>query len=90
MKLWLPFLALIGLGAVPGAAAPLTIRLISVGSLPPVLLGFLQEGLRRELGVDVKVGENLPLPAACPEGRGSVRASLFWPSWRPPGHPGRR
>ena len=60
--LWLPLLALVGLGVVPGTAAPLTIRLISVGSLPPVLLGFLQEGLTRELGVVVRMGEQ-PAPA---------------------------
>ena len=77
MFLWLPLLAMTGLGAVPATAAPLTIRLISVGSLPPVLLGFLQEGLRRELGVDVKLGENLPLPAACPEGRGQCPGEPF-------------
>ena len=68
MYLWLPFLALAGLGVASGAAAPLTVRLVSVGSLPPAMLGFLQEGLRRELGAVVRMAGNLPLPASCPEG----------------------
>ena len=69
MFLWLPLLALARLVVAPGAAAPLTIRLISVGSLPPALLGFLQEGLTQELGAVVRMEGNLPLPASCPEGR---------------------
>lgn len=77
MYLWLPLLALAGLGVIPGAAAPLSIGLISVGSLPPVLLGFLQEGLRRELGAAVRMGKNLPLPASCPEGRGQYPGDPF-------------
>jgi archaemetzincin len=60
-----------------GATTPLAIRLISVGSLPPVLLGFLQDGLRRELGAVVRLGENLPLPASCPEGRGQYPGEPF-------------
>jgi archaemetzincin len=68
VDLWLPLLALAGQGAAPGAAAPLTVRVISVGSLPPAMLGFLQEGLTRELGAVVRMGGNLPLPASCPEG----------------------
>jgi archaemetzincin len=75
--LWLPLLALAGLGVVPGAAAPLTLRLISVGSLPPVLLGFLQEGLTRELGAVVRMGGNLPLPASCIEGRSQYPGAPF-------------
>ncbi len=77
MFLWLPLLALAGLGVVPGTAAPLTLRLISVGSLPPVLLGFLQEGLTRELGAVVRMGGNLPLPASCPEGRSQYPGAPF-------------
>ena len=77
MYLWLPLLALAGLAVAPGAAAPLTIRLISVGSLPPVMLGFLQEGLTQELGVAVKMGENLPLPASCPEGHSQYPGAPF-------------
>jgi len=81
--LWLPLLALAGLVAAPEGAAPLTIRtirmirLISVGSLPPVLLGFLQVGLSRELGAVVRLGENRPLPASCLEGRGQYPAAPF-------------
>ncbi|MHB9074251.1 MAG: archaemetzincin family Zn-dependent metalloprotease [Desulfobaccales bacterium] len=52
-----------------GRAASLKIKLVSVGSLPPPLLSFLQEGLARELGAVVQAGGNLPLPASCPEGR---------------------
>jgi archaemetzincin len=52
----------------PGAAAVFTVRLVSMGSLPPALLGFLQEGVTRELGAAVRMGGNLPLPGACPEG----------------------
>jgi archaemetzincin len=74
---WLPLLILVGLGAGPAMAAPLTIRLISVGSLPPAMLGFLQEGLRRELGAEVKLGENLPLPECCPEGLRQYRGEPF-------------
>jgi archaemetzincin len=74
---WLPLLVLVGLGAGPALAAPLTIRLISVGSLPPAMLGFLQEGLRRELGADVRMGENLPLPESCPEGLRQYRGEPF-------------
>ncbi len=77
MKLWLPLLALVGLGAAPGAAAPLTIRLISVGSVPPVLLGFLQEGVTRELGAVVQMGGTLPLPPSCPEGAGQCPGDSF-------------
>jgi len=77
VKLWLPLLALIGLGAVPAAAAPLSLKLVPLGSLPPVLLGFLQEGLTRELGAVVRLGENLPLPPSCPEGAGQCQAAPF-------------
>lgn len=73
MFLWLPLLALSGLGA----AAPLTIRLISVGSLPPILLGFLQEGITRELGAVVRREGNLPFPASCPEGAGQYPGEPF-------------
>lgn len=89
MKLWLPLLALVGLGVVPGGtAAPLTVRLISVGSLPPALLGFLQEGVRRELGAVVRMGGNLPLPESCPEGRSQYSGEPFLAALaaaRPPG-----
>jgi archaemetzincin len=74
---WLPLLALVGLVAAPAGAAPLTIRLITVGSLPPALLGFLQEGLTRELGVVVRLGGNLPMPASCPEGREQYPGAPF-------------
>jgi len=70
-------LSLVGLGAVPAAAAPVTIRLITVGSLPPVMLGFLQEGLTRELGAVVRMGENLPLPDSSAEGRGQYSGEPF-------------
>lgn len=70
MKFWLPLMALVGLWTATGQAAPLKIKLVSVGSLPPPLLRFLQEGLARELGAVVQVGEeNLPLPGSCPEGQ---------------------
>ena len=69
MHFWLALVALVGLGNVTGQAAPLKIRLLSVGTLPPPLLSFLQEGLARELGAVVQVGGNLPLPADCLEGR---------------------
>jgi len=69
MHFWLPLVALVGLWAVTGQAAFHKIKLVSVGSLPPPLLSFLQEGLARELGAVVQVGGNLPLPASCPEGR---------------------
>jgi archaemetzincin len=52
-----------------GHGAALKIKLVSVGSLPPPLLSFLQEGLARELGAVVQVAGNLPLPASCAEGR---------------------
>jgi len=63
VKLWLPLLAL------AGHAAPLTIRLAPVGTLPPPLLGFLQEGLNQELGATVRVTANLPLPVPGDEAR---------------------
>jgi archaemetzincin len=59
------------------AAAPLTVRLISVGSLPPAMLGFLEEGIRRELGAVVRPGGHLPLPASCPEGRNQYPGAPF-------------
>lgn len=68
MDLWLLMLPLLGLMAVPATAAPLAVRLVSVGSLPPALLGFLEEGVALELGAAVRLGGNLPLPASCPEG----------------------
>jgi archaemetzincin len=69
MHFWLSLVALVGLLTVTGHAAPLKLKLVSVGSLPPPLLNFLQEGLTRELGAVVQVGGNLPLPAARSEGR---------------------
>jgi archaemetzincin len=69
MHFWLPLVALVGLWAVTGHGAALKIKLVSVGSLPPPLLSFLQEGLVRELGAAVQVEGNLPLPASCSEGR---------------------
>lgn len=69
MHLWLPLLALAGLWAVTGNAASLKIKLVPVGSLPPPLLSFLQEGLAQKLGAIVQVGGNLPLPGSHPEGR---------------------
>jgi len=69
MHLWLPLIALAGLWAAGGKAAALKIKLVPVGTLPPPLLGFLQEGLTRELGAEVRFAKNLPLPVACPEGR---------------------
>jgi archaemetzincin len=62
-------MALVGLWAVTGHAAALKVKLVSVGSLPPPLLSFLQEGLARELGAVVQGGGHLPLPASCSEGR---------------------
>ena len=88
MSLWLPFLALAGQEGVPEAAAPLTVRLVSVGSLPPAMLGFLQEGLTRELGAVIRMGGNLPLPASCPEGRSQYPGEPFLAALadaRPPG-----
>ncbi|OGR25781.1 MAG: hypothetical protein A2139_09410 [Desulfobacca sp. RBG_16_60_12] len=41
------------------------------------MLGFLQEGLRRELGAVVRMGGNLPLPASCPEGRSQYPGAPF-------------
>jgi archaemetzincin len=72
----------------PGRNAPLAIRLVTVGSLPPVMLGFLQEGLRRELGAAVRMEGNLPLPASCPEGRSQYPGEPFLAALaaaRPPG-----
>jgi archaemetzincin len=74
---WLPLAALAGLVMTSKAAAPLQVRLISVGSLPPTLLGFLQEGLARELGAAVRRVGNLPLPASCPEGRSQYPGEPF-------------
>jgi len=69
----MPLLALAGLGA----AAVFMVRLVSVGSLPPALLGFLEVGLRRELGAAVRMGGNLPLPASCPEGLSQYPTAPF-------------
>jgi archaemetzincin len=73
----LPFVALAGPGEAPEAAAPLTVRLVSVGTLPPAMLGFLQEGLTRQMGAVVRPGGNLPLPASCPEGRSQYPGAPF-------------
>ena len=59
-----------------------------MGSLPPVLLGFLQEGVPRELGAVVRMGGNLPLPASCPEGARHCPGDPFLAALaaaRPPG-----
>jgi archaemetzincin len=77
VDLWPLMLALIGLMVVPATAGPVTVRLVSVGSLPPVLLGFLQEGLTRQLGAAVRMGGNLPLPASCPAGLSQYPAAPF-------------
>jgi archaemetzincin len=72
----------------PGAGAVFSVRLVSVGSLPPALLGFLQEPLTRELGAAVRMGGNLPLPGACPEGLGQCQGAPFLAALaaaRPPG-----
>ena len=90
MFLWLPLLALAGLGAVPAAAAVFTVRLVSVGSLPPAMLGFLQEGVRRELGAAVRMGGTFPCRPPAPRAAASIRAPLFWRRWRPPARPGMR
>ena len=91
MKLWLPLLALAGLGVAPGAAAPLTIRLVSVGSLPPVLLGFLQEGLTRETGRRRPDGGQPPPAGLLPRGPQPVSGRPFSGGpGRPPARPGRR
>jgi archaemetzincin len=52
-----------------GNSAVFKIRIVPVGSLPPVMLGFLQEGLARELAANVQVTANLSLPDSCPEGQ---------------------
>lgn len=88
MDLWPLMLPLIGLMAVPAAAASLTVRLVSVGTLPPALLGFLQEGVSRQLGAAVRMGGNLPLPGACPEGLSQYPGAPFLAALaaaRPPG-----
>ena len=88
MELWLLMSALIGLMVFPATAAALTVRLVTVGSLPPALLGFLQEGLGRELGAAVRMGGNLPLPASCPEGCSQYPGAPFLAALaaaRPPG-----
>ena len=88
MDLWPLMLALLGLLVVPATAAPLTIRLVSVGSLPPPTLGFLQESLIRELGAVVRIEGNLPLPSDCPEGRSQYSGAPFLAALaaaRPPG-----
>jgi archaemetzincin len=77
VDLWPLMLALIGLMVVPATAGPVTVRLVSVGSLPPALLGFLQEGLTRQLGAAVRMGGNLPLPASCPEGLSQYPGAPF-------------
>jgi archaemetzincin len=77
MLLWLPLLVLVGLGAMPAAAAPLTIRLVPMGSLPPAMLSFLQADLRRELGADVSLEATLPLPESCLEGHGQCQGGPF-------------
>jgi archaemetzincin len=84
VSLLMPPLALAGLRA----AAVVRVRLVSVGSLPPALLGFLQEGVTRELGAAVLMGGNLPLPASCPEGRSQYPGAPFLAALaaaRPPG-----
>ena len=84
----MPFMALAGLGAAPDPPAVFTVRLVSVGSLPPAMLGFLQEGVGRELGAAVRMGGNLPLPASCPEGLSQYPGAPFLAALaaaRPPG-----
>jgi archaemetzincin len=84
-----PLLALAGLGAAPGVAAVFAVKLVSMGSLPPALLGFLQEGVARELGGAVRMGGNLPLPASCPEGLSRYPAAPMLAALaaaRPPGN----
>jgi archaemetzincin len=81
-------MALVGPGGAPDPAAVVTVRLVSVGSLPPALLGFLQEGVARELGAAVRMGGNLPLPVSCPEGLSQYPAAPFLAALaaaRPPG-----
>jgi archaemetzincin len=88
VDLWLLLLPLLGLIVVPAAAAPLRVRLVSVGSLPPALLGFLEEGVARALGAAVRLGGNLPLPASCPEGLSQYPGAPFLAALaaaRPPG-----
>jgi hypothetical protein len=58
VSLLMPLLGLAG----QGAAAVIMVRLVSVGSLPPAMLGFLEEGVRREMGAAVRMGK--PSPAS--------------------------
>ncbi len=88
MRLWLALVMLMGLWTFPGTATPLTIRLIPLGSLPPAMLSFLQEGLTKELGAVVRVGPNLPFPPSCPEGLRQYPAEALLAALiqaRPPG-----
>jgi archaemetzincin len=84
VSLLIPHLALARLGA----AVAFTVRLVSVGSLPPALLGFLEEGITQELGAAVRMGGNLPLPASCSEGLSQYPGAPFLAALadaRPPG-----
>lgn len=77
MTIWFLMMALIGLRTITGDAAAFQIKLVPMGTLPPALLTFLQEGLARELSAAVTMTKNLPLPVTPHEGRRQYPGELF-------------
>ncbi len=55
-------LALLSFAAKPGQAATLSLSLIPCGRVPGEVLAYLEEGLRREFGAEVKQGGEVTVP----------------------------
>jgi archaemetzincin len=74
-------LALIGLSAMSVEAAPRRITLVPCGMVPPALLDYLKDGIKRELKADVaQVAKEVPVPSgAYDPRRRQYRAEAFRP-----------
>jgi archaemetzincin len=84
-------LALIGLWAISVDAASVRIILVPCGLVPPALLGYLEDGLKKELEAEVAQVEKVPVPSgAYDPRRGQYRAEAFLPLLTPsmPGNHG--
>ncbi len=70
----------------PANAASLRINLVPSGSVPPVLIDFLINGLQKEFEAEVNLLEQVPLPAgAYNSRRRQYLAEAFLPLLPPPG-----
>ena len=77
-------LFLLGFMASIGAAAPLCLTIVPVGSVPREVLDFLEKNLPKEFGAEVLLHQEIPLPASAyvPQRR-QYQAEAFLPLLTP-------